>query len=116
MLLCTYWTKGQVISECLFDVLNFPKTQRKILQISALEYKKWSNHKTKAHYNDFDTNYVQIILNIIRRCQYYVDLTTFYILEQKFVQIFVGFLENLRHQKDILRLADLYPPTSPYDI
>ena len=52
--------KGQLISECLFDVLNFPKNQR---QISALESKKWSNHKIKAHYNDFDTNYVEIILH-----------------------------------------------------
>ena len=93
------YTKGQLISECLFDVLNFPKNQRKIWQISALEYKKWSNHKIKAHYNDFDTNYVQIILNIIRRCLYFVDLTTFYILGQKFVKFFVGFLENLRLSK-----------------
>ena len=53
----------------------------------------------KAHYNDFDTNYVQIILNIIRRCLYFVDLTTFYILGQKFVKFFVGFLENLRLSK-----------------
>ena len=36
------------------------------------------------------------------------DLTTFYILGQKFVKFFVVFLENLRHQKDILRLTDLY--------
>ena len=71
--------KGQLISECLFDqcLLNFPKNQRKIWQISALESKKWSNHKIKAHYNDFDTNYVQIIINVIRRCLYFVDLTTF---------------------------------------
>ena len=34
--------------------------------MSALESKKWSNHKIKAHYNDFDTIYVQIILNVIR--------------------------------------------------
>ena len=45
--------KGQLISEWLFDVLNFPKNQQKIWQISALEYKKWSNHKIKAHYNNF---------------------------------------------------------------
>ena len=35
---------------------------------------------------------MQIILNIIRGCLYFVDLTTFYIL----VKFFVGFLENLR--------------------
>ena len=26
---CLFFTKGQLISECLFDVLNFPKKQRK---------------------------------------------------------------------------------------
>jgi len=56
--------KGQLISECLFDILNFPRNQRGIWQISALGYQKWSNHKIKAHYNDFDTN-------IIRRCHYF---------------------------------------------
>ena len=50
--------KGQLISERLFDILNFPKNQWKIWQISALEYKKWLNHKIKA------TNYLQIILDI----------------------------------------------------
>ena len=38
----------------------------------------------------------------------FYDLTTFYILGQKFVKIFVGFLENLRYQKGILKLIDLY--------
>jgi hypothetical protein len=92
-------TKGQLISECLFDVLNLPKNQRKIWQISALETKKWSNHKIKAHYDEFDTNYVQIILNNITRCLHFVDLTTFYILGQKCVKFFVVFLENLRLSK-----------------
>ena len=41
-------TKGQLISECLFDFFfNFPKTQWKI---SAPESKKWSNHKIKTLY------------------------------------------------------------------
>ena len=35
------------------------------------------------------------------------DMTTFYIQGQKFVKFFVGFLEHLRDQKDILRLTDL---------
>ena len=48
-------SKGQLMSECLFDFLNFPKNQQKIWQISALEHKKWSNHKVKAHYDDFNT-------------------------------------------------------------
>ena len=37
--------RGQIISECLFDFLNFPKNHRKIWQISAQGSKKWSNHK-----------------------------------------------------------------------
>ena len=52
------YIKGQLISECLFDALNFTKKQRKIWQISALESKKWSNCKIKVHYDDFDTNYM----------------------------------------------------------
>ena len=51
---------------------------------------------------------MQIILNIIGRYLYFVDLTTFHILGQIFVKFFFGFLENLRNQKDILRLTDLY--------
>ena len=65
--------KGQLISECLFDVLNFPKNKQKI---SVQESQKLSNHKIKALYNVFNT------LNS-------------------------PFLENLRHQKDILKLTDL---------
>ena len=42
---------------------------------------------------------MQIILNIIRRCLYFVDLTTFYILGQKFVNFFVGFLEKFQISK-----------------
>ena len=29
--------KGQLISECLFDVFNFPKNNKKIRQVSAVE-------------------------------------------------------------------------------
>ena len=50
---------------------------------------------------------MEIVSNNIR-CLYFLDVTTFYILGQKFVKFFVVFLENLRHQKDILRLTDLY--------
>ena len=46
--------------------------------------------------------------NIIIIIKYFVDLITFYILGQKFVKFFVGFLENLWHPKDILKLTDLY--------
>ena len=37
--------KGQLISECLFDILTFPNNQRKI---SALEYQKYSNKQNKG--------------------------------------------------------------------
>ena len=40
--------KGQLISEFLFDILNFQKKTKKNLTKSALESKKWSNHKIKA--------------------------------------------------------------------
>ena len=42
-------TKGQLILECLLGVINFPKSQRKIWQISALETKKWSNQQSKGN-------------------------------------------------------------------
>ena len=41
-------SKGQLISEWLFDFLNFPKNQGKIWQISALETKKRWNQQTKG--------------------------------------------------------------------
>ena len=47
--------KGQIISECPLEILDFPKIPRKIWQISALESEKWSNHKIKALYNVFNT-------------------------------------------------------------
>ena len=40
--------KGQLISECLLGVIDFPKNQRKICQISALESKKGSNEQSKS--------------------------------------------------------------------
>ena len=45
------FNEGQLILECLFDILNFPKKQRKIWQISALEYKKWSNQQNKGTFS-----------------------------------------------------------------
>ena len=39
---------------------------------------------------------------------FYYDLTTFWILGQRFVKFFVGFLENVRNQKVSLKLSDLY--------
>jgi hypothetical protein len=63
------------------------------------ESKKWSNHEIKPHYIDLNSNYVQIILLIMRRCFYFVVLITFDILGQKFVKFSVGFLENFRLSK-----------------
>ena len=40
--------QGQLISECLLGVQNFPNNQRKIWQISAQETKKWSNQQNKG--------------------------------------------------------------------
>ena len=40
--------KGQLISECLLGVIDFPKNQQKSWQISALESKKWSNQQSKG--------------------------------------------------------------------
>ena len=39
--------KGQLISECLFCVINFPKNKENIWQISAQESKKWPNQQNK---------------------------------------------------------------------
>ena len=40
--------KGQLISECLFDDINFPKKPTKNLTNFALETKKWSNKQSKG--------------------------------------------------------------------
>ena len=40
--------KGQLISDCPLGVIDFPKNQRNIWQVSALESKKWSNQQNKS--------------------------------------------------------------------
>ena len=41
--------KGQLISEWIFGVFNFPKkTMQKFDEISALESKKWFNQRDKG--------------------------------------------------------------------
>ena len=70
-----------------------PKHQRKIRQISALESKKWSNHKIKVLHNVFNTlksPYNHRLLYY--KCLHFVDLTTFQILEQNLSNFFVGIL------------------------
>ena len=49
---CNY-TKGQLISEWLLDVLNFPKMQRNIARISALVSKMDQIKKVKAPICDY---------------------------------------------------------------
>ena len=99
--------QGQLISECLFDILNFPKHQWKFWQISTLEYKKWSNQQNKGTFlPKYNIHIVTRAIYYIK-CLYFVDLNSFNILEQKIVKFFIGFLENLRYQKDILKLIDL---------
>ena len=44
-------SKGQLISLWLFDVLKFPKNQRKFWRISALESRNWLNWKNKGTTN-----------------------------------------------------------------
>ena len=44
-------TKGQLISEQIYAVLNFPKMQRNIARISALASKMGQIKKVKAHYH-----------------------------------------------------------------
>ena len=46
-----YPSKGQIISEQNYGVLNFPKIQRNIAMISALATKMGQIRKIKAHYH-----------------------------------------------------------------
>ena len=70
-------TKGQIISECPFEILDFPKIPRKIWQISALESEKWSNHKIKALYNIFNTLNNKFDHIYYKKVPLSYDLTTF---------------------------------------
>ena len=72
------------------------------------ETKKWSNQQLKGlSYDTMIIWAIQCIKDYMVPLLY--DLTTFQILGQKFVKFFVGFLEKLRYQKDILKLTDLKP-------
>ena len=42
-------SKGQLISEQIYAILNFPKMQRNIVMISALTSKMGQDKKGKAH-------------------------------------------------------------------
>ena len=92
--------KGQIISECLFDVFKFSKKPTKNLTNFCPGSKKWSNYKIKAPNSVFNTSNNPYNHNIIRKCLYFVDLTAHFLVSgQKFVKIFVCFLENLKTSK-----------------
>ena len=69
--------KGQIISECPLEILDFPKIPPKIWQISALESEKWSNHKIKALYNVFNTLSNKFDHMYYKKVPLSYDLTTF---------------------------------------
>ena len=48
---CYQFFKGQLISEQIYAVLNFPKIQRNIARISALASKIGQIKNVKAHYH-----------------------------------------------------------------
>ena len=50
-----YLDKGQIISECLFDVFKFSKKTMKNLTNFCPGSKKWSNYKIKVPYIVFIT-------------------------------------------------------------
>ena len=102
-----YFTKGQLISECSFWNFKFSKNPPKIWRISALESKRWSNHKIKAlSYNIWSNLLLKCIKDVIE-CLYLMIWSLFRYLGQKSVKFFGGFLENLKFQKDILKLSNL---------
>ena len=105
--------KGQLISECIFNVLNFPKknTYAKNWQISALESKKWCNQQNKGtflqYYNLHIILWAILCIKNIIECLYLMIWQLFRFLGRNLSNFCVGFLENLRHQKYILKLTDL---------
>ena len=49
--MCSWFSKGQLISKANFKVLFEPKTERKYCSISALASKKGQIKKMMAHYD-----------------------------------------------------------------
>ena len=87
-------TKGQLISECLFDVFNFPKTNE--------TFDKFLPYNLKSGQIIRQRHTLATLIQIMYKLYWilwFVDLTTFYILGEIFVKFFVGFLENLRLSK-----------------
>ena len=50
MVLFAFIGKGQLISEQIYAVLNFPKMQRNFARISALASEMGQTKKVKTHY------------------------------------------------------------------
>ena len=82
--------------------LTFPKNQQKIWQISALESKKWSNHKINAHYNDWYIlylNYIKYYETVSLFCWYDHFLYSRAEICQIFRRFFGKFKISRRHSK-----------------
>ena len=69
--------------------------QQKILRISAQNYKKWSNQQDKGTLLFYSALALNIGAISHKKCLSLVDLTTFFIFGQKFLQFFVAFLEKI---------------------
>ena len=85
-------------------------TNKKFDKFLPWNLKSGEINKIKAlSYHTIIYIWLYMLFNVKRhyRVPLSYDLTTFQILGQKFVKFFGFFLDNLRHQKDILRLTDL---------
>ena len=85
------------------------KTNSQIWQSSFQESKKWSNHKIKIAY------YVYCLICTLNKLYANLFLSLFFLISPFFrfwgrnlSNFCGGFLKNLRHQKYILKLTDLY--------
>ena len=96
-------TKGQLISECLFGVFNFPNKQCKNLmnfcprisksgQIRQLRVLFHTNHLKQPLISNNE-------LVITIKCLYLFDSTTFQILGQKFIKFLHGLFGKLKTAK-----------------
>ena len=87
----SFIVKGQLISECLYDLLKFSKKNRKIWQISAPEHERCWNHQNKDNDLQFTYDYMGYLMYysaLILWFDYFLDSGA------EICQIVVGFLEN----------------------
>ena len=99
-------TKGQLISECLFDFLNFPKNTEKFDTFLPKNMKGVEIIKIKTM--PFTTTIYRWLYGLL------IVFKDNFLWSDHFLdpwaeicQIFRCFLENLKNQKDILKLSDL---------